>query len=177
MNCPTCSVEFIPKRYSRKQQRFCSLNCFVKRGRTVGRCAHCGKSGVRFGRKFCSHPCFAKNRSGSMVDKFNAQVDKSGPNGCFVWTGRKFRREYGLFHWGGKARLAHRVAWALANGDPGDECVLHKCDNPPCVNPEHLFLGTRGDNNRDAYAKGRHTQQLIAKRLITRRKRDKNGPA
>ncbi|MEK6281852.1 MAG: HNH endonuclease signature motif containing protein [Acidobacteriota bacterium] len=50
---------------------------------------------------------------------------------------------------------AHRVSWEMANGAPGDLCVLHRCDNPPCVRPDHLFLGTHLDNARDKTAKGR----------------------
>ena len=51
---------------------------------------------------------------------------------------------------------AHRMAWIIAYGSiPQGLCVLHRCDNPPCVRPDHLFLGTKGDNNRDCVAKGR----------------------
>lgn len=54
-------------------------------------------------------------------------------------------------------RYAHRVAWVLANGDlPSDKMVLHKCDVPRCINPDHLFLGTAMDNSRDMVSKGRH---------------------
>ncbi len=75
------------------------------------------------------------------------------PTGCLEWQGPVDGKGYGRVD-GGK--LAHRVAYRLAKGDPGPLCVLHTCDNPPCINPEHLWLGTRGDNNRDAAAKGRH---------------------
>lgn len=55
--------------------------------------------------------------------------------------------------------LVHRLAWVLANGPiPPGFCVLHKCDNPPCVRLEHLFLGTLLDNNADMMAKGRHAK-------------------
>jgi HNH endonuclease len=78
---------------------------------------------------------------------------------CIEWT--KFRlRGYGLQKFRGKTRLAHRVAWMLANGEiPDGLCVLHRCDNPPCVNVDHLFLGTHADNVADKMAKGRHPSQ------------------
>jgi hypothetical protein len=61
----------------------------------------------------------------------------------------------------GRKAKAHRVAWQLENGSPGDLCVLHRCDNPPCVNPSHLFIGTQLDNIRDRTAKGRSSQQIV----------------
>ena len=81
------------------------------------------------------------------------------PNGCWEFQGSRNRMGYG--HFGGETRgssvLAHRAAWTVANGPiPEGMCVLHRCDNPPCVRPDHLWLGTRLDNNRDMYAKGRN---------------------
>jgi hypothetical protein len=62
-----------------------------------------------------------------------------------VWAGRPVR----------KVSFAHRVAYELGHGEPpGEAMVCHHCDNPPCCNPAHLFLGTRADNNRDASSKG-----------------------
>lgn len=75
------------------------------------------------------------------------------PSGCLEWRGPCDPKGYGKVN-GGK--LAHRVSYQLAKGDPGEACVLHRCDNPPCIEPDHLFLGTRGDINRDTAAKGRH---------------------
>lgn len=80
------------------------------------------------------------------------------PDGCLVWSGGRDWSGYGTINVGdGKTDRTHRVAWILANGRPipGDLCVLHRCDNPPCCNPGHLFLGTRTDNNADMQAKGR----------------------
>lgn len=77
-------------------------------------------------------------------------------NGCRPWRGTIRPDGYGCFVVANVQYLAHRAAWALANGrDPGCLKVLHSCDNPPCGNPSHLFRGTNADNQRDKVAKGR----------------------
>ncbi len=82
------------------------------------------------------------------------------PDGeCWVWTGVKNSRGYGHISLPDGTRMyAHRFSWEQANGAPVPPgiFVLHRCDNPPCVRPEHLFLGTRQDNFNDSAAKGRH---------------------
>lgn len=92
---------------------------------------------------------------------FWAKTNRSGE--CWVWTGRRNPKGYGLA-WN-RARLtgnrradegAHRIAWVLINGPiPAGLCVLHRCDNPPCIRPDHLWLGTKADNSADMKAKGR----------------------
>jgi hypothetical protein len=78
-----------------------------------------------------------------------------GP-GCWEWTGKRFNSGYGCFRMRGEARLAHRVMMALVQaGIPEGACVLHHCDNPPCVRPSHLFFGGHRDNALDAISKGR----------------------
>lgn len=93
--------------------------------------------------------------------RFWEKVRSDSPQACWEWIGRRLPFGHGHFDVAhGQPMLAHRYSWELVNGTiPDDLCVLHRCDNPPCVNPAHLFLGTRTDNNRDKSAKGRHHNQ------------------
>lgn len=76
--------------------------------------------------------------------------------GCHEFTGMRDSNGYGRVKRKGKRYSTHRVAYAAANGPiPEGLVVCHSCDNPPCVNPDHLWLGTHGDNHRDKIAKGR----------------------
>jgi hypothetical protein len=91
-----------------------------------------------------------------VADRFWEKVEKG--DGCWTWVGTRTGRGYGTFRANDPRRQepAHRLSWEFVNGPiPDGLSVLHHCDNPPCVRPDHLFLGTRGDNNRDAAAKGR----------------------
>ena len=90
------------------------------------------------------------------ADRFWAKVDRTG--GCWLWTGAVVRR-YGQIAVGHRRMRANRVAWELTfGGIPEGLVVCHRCDVPLCVRPDHLFLGTVGDNTRDAAAKGRMTR-------------------
>lgn len=92
--------------------------------------------------------------------RFWSHVDKSGE--CWVWTARKTTKGYGHFSYGGKNRRAHRFAWLITKGHiPNGLFVCHHCDNPSCVRPSHLFLGTHTDNMRDCAKKGRIKSTLI----------------
>jgi len=88
-------------------------------------------------------------------ERFWSKVDRSaGPDACWPWTAFTYGG-YGRFDWG----TAHRAAWKLTVGPiPHGMCVCHHCDNPPCVNPSHLFLGTNRDNIADRDAKGRQAK-------------------
>ncbi len=83
------------------------------------------------------------------------------PNGCLAWKRGKFQFGHGAVKVDGKTKKAHRVAWEQAHGTPVPEGLFlcHRCDNPSCVNVEHLFLGTLTDNNNDRDAKGRAAHQ------------------
>ena len=86
---------------------------------------------------------------------FHKKVKKS-KDGCWIWTAGSIRGGYGAFFSKGKNILAHRYAYELYREKiPSGMFVCHKCDNPPCVNPEHLFLGTNLDNFQDMVKKGR----------------------
>lgn len=87
------------------------------------------------------------------MDDFWRQVDKTAS--CWLWTGATDQR-YGRFGYGGKKHKAHRFSWAMANGSvPEGLHVLHRCDVPLCVRPDHLFVGTHQDNMEDMFSKGR----------------------
>lgn len=94
----------------------------------------------------------------SLEERFADKVDRRGPDECWEWQGSRYPNGYGQFGAGGTHTGAHRASWELAHGPiPEGLFVLHHCDNPPCVNPAHLFLGTQTDNLRDAARKGRLT--------------------
>lgn len=94
---------------------------------------------------FCSFRCALESR-----------VDKSGgPDACWPWTGLTTAAGYGVVQVRGQNHYAHRLTLEIETGDLGDLKACHRCDNPPCCNPSHLFRGTDGDNLADAHAKGR----------------------
>lgn len=94
-------------------------------------------------------------------DRFWAKVRKG--EDCWEWQGGRNSRGYGVFYKDGRRsrqELAHRVSYELAYGPiPSGVFACHSCDNPPCVHPDHLFLGTGLDNSRDSTDKGRHRNQ------------------
>lgn len=88
---------------------------------------------------------------------FWRHVEKGKPDKCWEWQASKYPKGYGQAVVGKKHTLTHREAYRQAFGSiPEGLCVLHRCDNPPCCNPNHLFIGTLADNNRDMKEKGRH---------------------
>lgn len=92
------------------------------------------------------------------LERFWAKVDKDGPGGCWIWTSTRNHRGYGLFRDIPARQVAtHRYSYMLHKGEiPEGLFVCHTCDNPPCCNPDHLWLGTHLENMRDRGAKGRY---------------------
>lgn len=92
----------------------------------------------------------------TMPDRFWAKTIPEPNTGCWLWMGSTWGGGYGQVRINRRTRFAHRVAWEVSNGPiPNGLFVLHRCDNPPCVNPAHLFLGTHQDNMDDMMRKGR----------------------
>jgi hypothetical protein len=125
---------------------------------------HEGEAPSAYSRRgHCSASCAAKGRQRPLAERFPEKVAR-GP-GCWLWQGTT-NGAYGQIGDGGRKRYAHRVAWELQNGPVPDGLhVLHRCDVPACVRPDHLFLGTPSDNLRDCYAKGRRSTSVRRGRL------------
>jgi hypothetical protein len=95
----------------------------------------------------------------SLIRRFSKKIRMTDT--CWEWTARRDENGYGRIRLGSAETdmmLAHRVSWAIHFGEPGQNLVCHSCDNPSCVNPNHLFLGSYSDNNLDMKTKDRHTR-------------------
>lgn len=150
-------------------------------------CPHCGN---KFGpgkkwpgnfrtQVFCSKECDTARKRYTpeqVAAAFWKRVTKTAS--CWLWTASKRWDGYGRWNPSGRQMTAHRYSWELANGPiPTGLEVCHTCNNPPCVNPAHLFLGTHLDNMRDAVNKGRQAcgervkrNKLTAAQVVTIRK-------
>lgn len=116
----------------------------------------------------------------SIEGRFWQKVDRRGDDECWHWTASRDPDGYGRFQYptenGQRHIRAHRWAYLMLVGPIGDGLVVcHRCDNPPCVNPAHLFLGTQLDNNADKVAKGRHARVWGVPLLRSRQTHCKHG--
>lgn len=105
-------------------------------------------------RRFCSHACANSSLfSRPLAERFWEKVQKT--EGCWLWLSARTEKGYGQIGVDGRVEIASRVSWFLFRGEWPNRFVLHSCDNPPCVRPEHLFLGDVQSNAADMVAKGR----------------------
>ena len=89
-------------------------------------------------------------------ERFETKFSKAEDGDCWNWVASKDRHGYGMLWFDGRLQVSSRVAYQLYVGKiPSGLCILHHCDNPACVNPDHLFLGTQADNVQDCENKGR----------------------
>lgn len=96
-------------------------------------------------------------KSTALTDRILAKCKTNEESGCIEWTGYTLGG-YGRIRWEGKRLAVHRAMYESKYGDIPDEmCACHKCDNTRCVNPDHIFIGTRTDNNADKVSKGRQS--------------------
>lgn len=158
--CARCGSIFECLPCHAKIKKFCNRACF--RVKPVERkCRFCGKrfwskpSAVRRGSGlYCSKQCVHSDRV-LPPERFWKRVNKT--QGCWIWTGGKDSAGYGQISVRRKKERTHRLAWLLTLGRiPKGMFVCHKCDNPSCVNPAHLFLGSNRDNMEDKIRKKRH---------------------
>lgn len=173
--CENCGDPFrvYPSKVAEGKGRFCSRQC-VNEAMVVGRierpCLYCealferipsemNRSGQYSG-QFCSQKCFHTWRIVPLAIRFQQFIGETTASGCILWTGGSNRDGRGVIATeppGSRQISAPAAALLLAGSPvPKGKSALHHCDNPPCVNIEHLFIGTQVDNDRDMVTKRRH---------------------
>ena len=110
----------------------------------------------------------------ALAERLSGRFEIDADTGCWVWNRARNVHGYGAIGIDNKVKRAHRVAWQAYVGDiPDGMAVLHRCDNPPCINPDHLYLGTKADNSLDMVRKGRsaagerHSQARLSEAQVS----------
>lgn len=180
VNCKVCRAPFLthPSKLKTGRGIYCSLTCrsSIRKTLPVERiCKHCSKQFTlpswiarradRIGEgQFCSHSCASRHQLSDPQERFWQQVKKvKGEKSCWLWAGDTSPDGYGKFSlfrdekW--HSLRSHRYVYEITYGTiPVDLLVLHECDNPICVRPDHLFLGTQQDNIADKVTKRRQAR-------------------
>lgn len=181
--CPICQAEFVDN--PSKPRTYCSKICQYQGAppprsqpgqhrskpstQITHLCVVCKapfKDSPSKPRTYCSKACqyHAYRQSFSpWEERFWKYVSKAyHPKGCWLWIGAKRPQGYGIMSIQNQCHLAHRVSYEMHYGSliPGIQ-VCHCCDNPPCVRPSHLFIGTAWDNNQDALLKGSYKTRAL----------------
>ena len=176
MTCETCGKQFRLSHYAAAKGRgkYCSKACNKREMapcKTCGKEFYCPPSRKRNGwGMFCSRACYRKPQNDLTQEDRFWLVMKDVPrpeSGCWVWVGTVAGNGYGKIQYSKGRYQAHRVSYAIFHGPLSPELqVCHTCDNPPCVNPDHLYQGTAMDNSRDMVMRDRHkgpTRKLLAR--------------
>jgi hypothetical protein len=151
-NCRSCrSKEVMEWTKDNKDKRNEYIRKYLRKSGKVKEypCLHCGKLREKtHGVQFCSNMC-----------RFLKYVFKT--DYCWLWKKGRSRAGYGKFCMDGKLMVASRISYILFNGPIGeDKLICHSCDNPPCVNPAHLWQGTNSENQIDSVKKGRRKKSF-----------------
>jgi HNH endonuclease len=182
--CQTCNKSFFAKssQFNCGKAKYCSKKCYhfsILEPRISKICIYCNKEFIALPRqvrlnkaKYCSENCYNLYRSkhaSTFEEVFlkNTLIPEN-KNDCWVYKGNKLHG-YGRIRAGNKTILAHRFSYEYyKNKIPNEMCVLHKCDRPSCVNPQHLFLGTQADNVYDMVSKNRQNTARGEKHIHAR---------
>lgn len=128
----------------------------------------------RGGGKYCSQKCYETRPPKPIEKRFWSKVSKTET--CWVWTGAHGQSGHGVVSTGQKSTQASRISWELHFGTiPNGLMICHHCDNPPCVRPDHLFLGTQKDNMKDSCVKYRQQKKYTPGTIRLIRSRYANG--
>jgi hypothetical protein len=144
--------------------KMCSVETCDRASRARGLCdAHYRR--VHRGQLPAEIPIRRVTQGMTVAERLVFYTDRRGKHDCWPWRCGRDKDGYGAISVNGHHRRAHVIAWELASGQvcPKGMCVMHSCDNPPCVNPAHLRLGTNGENVADMVAKGRAFRQRGSK--------------
>ncbi len=163
ISCEHCHAEFsvIPSRIGKA--KYCSRACKFAQAHVEFTCQHCQKTETILAcrairKKFCSHVCSELASCVDAEERFFSYIGHGSitKTGCIVWLGSKNENGYGKIKVNDRLILTHRFSYEILVGPIPDGLDLcHTCDNPPCLNPTHLFPGTRQQNMDDAVSKGR----------------------